>query len=233
MKIMSHTGCEVFVGHFQGNAMKKWLEEIEVHSTNRVSIDPRISIITAFTDKSKAITALQLELSNMPYANACPIGKNKWTNVDKIGYYVETLEKTTTEYSLLVDGYDVLFLRNIDDEFIRKFTAMDKKIIFNATKNNHPNFVIDEVENREELGAFKYLNAGVVFGKTTDLLAFYKEVMELTKRTDIMNPWNSEQLYVRMASNGKKDIGFDHQCILFQTFSKAEKIVCGNALMII
>lgn len=233
MKIIGHTGCEVFVGHFQGNAMKKWVDVVTECSQNRVTIDPRINVITAFTDKDLAITALQLEHSNMPYVNACPQGQTSWTNIDKVKYYVEALEKTTSEYALLVDGYDVLFLRNIDDEFIRKFETIGKKVLFNATKNNHPNFAIDTVENRDSLGEFKYLNAGVVFGKTADLLEFYKEVLAFTQKEEIMNPWNSEQLYVRMASNEKEYVGFDHQCILFQTFSKAERTMCGSTIMIV
>lgn len=231
-KILSHTGNSVYIGHFQGNAMKYFLDIVEEYSMNRVTISPRVSVITNFTNKKQAITALQLELSNMPYVNACPEETKKWSNVDKIKNYVDTLEKTTSEFSLLVDGYDVLFFRDIDDEFIQKFNEMQKKILFNATKNNHPNFEIDYVENREELGEFKYLNAGVVFGRTEDLLSFYREVLDLTQKTDIMNPWQSEQLYVRIAANGKEDISYDHECHLFQTFSKANKTVCGNTVII-
>lgn len=233
MKVIGHTGCEVFIGHFQGNVMKKWVDVIENYSTFKVVIDPRVSVITAFTEKNKAITALQLEISNMPYVNACPIGETEWTNIDKIKYYVDALEKTTSEYTLLVDGYDVLFLRNIDEEFIRKFELIGHNVLFNATKNNYPNFEIDQIENRDLLGNFKYLNAGVAFGKTAELLKFYKEVLALTKRTDIINPWNSEQLYVRMASNGNDKVGFDYQCILFQTFSKAQRTICGGNIMIV
>ena len=231
-KILSHTGNSVYIGHFQGNAMKYFLDIVEEYSMNRVTISPRVSVITNFKNKKQAITALKLELSNMPYVNACPEETKKWSNVDKIKNYVDTLEKTTSEFSLLVDGYDVLFFRDIDDEFIQKFNEMHKKILFNATKNNHPNFEIDYVENREELGEFKYLNAGVVFGRTEDLLSFYREVLDLTQKTDIMNPWQSEQLYVRIAANGKEDISYDHECHLFQTFSKANKTVCGNTVII-
>ncbi|MCI9183207.1 MAG: hypothetical protein HFG90_08205 [Acholeplasmatales bacterium] len=232
-KILSHTGNEVYVGHFQGNAMKKSMDIIEEYSANRIEISPRISVITTFTNKNKAITALQLELSNMPYINACPEGVEEWTNIDKIKYYVGALEQTTSEYCLLVDGYDVLFFKNLDETFIQKFEHLNTKILFNATKNNHPNMEIDIIENRDSLGEFKYLNAGVVFGKTQDLLKFYKEVLITTQRKDIMNPWNSEQLFVRIVANGNPDVSFDHQCALFQTFSKTEKTVCGNTAIII
>ncbi|MDE7264618.1 MAG: hypothetical protein K2N64_08160 [Anaeroplasmataceae bacterium] len=232
-KILSYSGNEVYIGHFQGNAIKHFLDIVEEYSSNQITISPRVGVITTFTDKNQAITALQLELSNMPYVNACPEGKTEWTNIDKIKCYVDALEKSTNEYSLLVDGYDVLFFKNIDDEFISKFESMGKKIMFNATKNNHPNVSIDVVENRDELGEFKYLNAGVVFGKTEDLLEFYKEVLEMTSRKDIMNPWRSEQLYVRMTANGKEYVGFDYNCLLFQTFSKTNKTICGNTVIIV
>lgn len=232
-KILSHTGNEVYIGHFQGNAMKKSMDIVEAYSAKKVEISPRISVITAFTNKDKAITALQLELSSMPYVNACPADVKVWTNILKIKFYVEALEQTTSEYSLLVDGYDVLFFRNLDESFIQKFEELKTKVLFNATKNNHPNMEIDFVENRAALGAFKYLNAGVVFGKTSDLLKCYKKVLELTERKDIMNPWNSEQLLIRIAANGNSDVSFDHQCILFQTFSKTEKTICGNTVIIV
>lgn len=234
LRVLSHTGNEVYVGHFQGNAIKKSLDIVEEYSSHKVTISPRVSVITAFNDKEQAITALQLELSGMPYVNACPEGTSKWSNVDKIKYYIDALEKTTSEYTMLVDGYDVLIFRNIDDTFILKFEEMNKKILYNATKNNHPNMaLLDYVANRDELGEFKYLNAGVAFGKTEDLLNFYKEALELTKREDIYNPWNSEQLYIRMAANQKEEIGIDYECKLFQTFSKTVKTVCGSTAIII
>lgn len=231
--VLSHTGNTFYLGHFQGNVMKKYMDLVAEYSSKKITISPRISVITAFNDKTQAITALQLELSGMPYVNACPEGTENWTNVDKIRYFVSALEQTTTEYSLLVDAYDVLFFNNLDEIFIHKFNNMGTKILYNATKNNHPNIEIDYVENRDELGEFKYLNAGIVFGKTADLLAFYKEVLDLTTKKTIMNPWNSEQLYVRIAANGKSYVTFDHQCILFQTFSKTVKTVCGNTVIII
>ena len=233
-KLLSHTGNEIFVGHLQGNAIKNYLDVVEEYSSKKITISPRVSVITAFTEKEKAITALQLELSGMPYVNACPAGTTSWSNVDKIRYFVDALEKNTTEYALLVDGYDVLFFNDINDFFIQKFELMNTKILFNATKNNHPKIeALDYVENRDALGEFKYLNAGVVFGKTQDLLLFYKEVLELTKRANIINPWKSEQLYVRMAANSKSYVSIDHQCILFQTFSKTKKTVCGSTVIII
>lgn len=231
--VLSHTGNAFHLGHFQGDVMKKHMDLVAEYSSKKVTISPRISVITAFTDKTQAITALQLELSGMPYVNSCPEGTTSWSNVDKIKYFVSALERTTTEYSLLVDAYDVLFFNDVDDVFIQKFNNMGTKILFNATKNNHPKLEVDYVENRDALGEFKYLNAGVVFGKTADLLAFYKEALALTNDKTIRNPWNSEQLYVRIAADGKSYVSFDHQCILFQTFSKTVKTVCGNTAIII
>ncbi len=232
-RILSHTGNEVYIGHFQGDVMKKYTEIIEEFSKVKINISPRISVITNYTNKDEAITALQLENSCMPYINACGEFNGRWTNIEKIQNYVNALEQTVSEYSLLVDGYDVLFFKDIDDNFIEKFQKFGKKILFNATKNNYPNFEIDTVENRDSLGEFKYLNAGVVFGKTEDLLAFYKEVLEKTKDNTIRNPWNSEQLFVRIVSNGKEYVSFDNECILFQTFSKTSKAVCGNTIIIV
>lgn len=233
INIISHTGNIPYIGHFQGKCINKYVDVVEEYGTKEVKIDESISVIMAFNDKEKAISALQLELSKMPYTNACKDLNRKWSNVLKIEYFLEELKKTTSEYSLLTDAYDVVFFKDLDKEFIYKFERMNKKIIFNATKNNHPNFKIDTISNRCELGEFKYLNAGIVFGKTKDLIEFYEEALENTKRNDIRNPWESEQLFIRMTSDGKEYVGIDSECILFQTFSKTNRTECGNSVIIV
>lgn len=232
-KILSHTGNEVYIGHFQGNTIKKYLDIVEECSLRNVIINPKIQVITVFTDPSKALTALQLERSQMPYLNAYKETDKEFSNVDKILYYVDALKKTTSEYSLLVDGYDVLFMRNLDEGFIEEFKKFKVDILFNATKNNYPNFTIDDVKERNQLGEFQYLNAGVVFGKTSDLLSFYEEALLNTKNDEIINPWNSEQLYIRYTANGKKNLSFDSNCVLFQTFSRTSVTTIGETLIIV
>lgn len=232
MKVLSHTGNQVYIGHFQGNAMKHYLDEVAILSNIQVSIAAEISVITIFSDKESALTALQLENCGIAYTNAYrPIGK-RWSNVDKIKLFAEQLAQTQTPYTLLVDAHDVLFLKDLDQAFIQKFQAFNKRVVYNATKNNYPNFDIDHVEDREQLGDFKYLNAGVVFGETQALLALYQEMIELIQSKEIVNPWESEQLYVRIAANGKEHVGFDHNCVLFQTFAKTQKTNLGNTLII-
>lgn len=230
IKVIGHEGHRPYVGHFQGNAVKKYIDIFEGLIENKVIISPRISVITVFTDKEKAVGAIQLEASNQAYVNAYKEENKPWSNPDKIKYYIEELEKTTTEYALLMDGYDVVFIKNIDDEFIKAFEGMNKRIIFNATKNNYPKITLnDEYSNNE----FKYLNAGLAFGYTKDLLSFYKKAYELTKDLRIMNPWNSEQLYIRLAAKNNENVGIDSECRLFQTFSKTTKTQLGNNIIII
>ncbi len=230
LKVISHEGHRPYVGHFQGNAVKKHLEVFEGLLQNKVIVSPRVSVITVFTEKEKAVGAIQLESSNQAYVNAYKEENKPWSNPDKIKYYIDVLEKTTSEYALLMDGYDVVFIKNIDDEFIKAFEGMNKRIIFNATKNNYPKITLnDEYSNNE----FKYLNAGLVFGYTADLLSFYKKAYELTKDLRIMNPWKSEQLYIRLAAKNNENVGIDSECRLFQTFSKTTKTQLGNNIIII
>lgn len=230
LKVISHEGHRPYVGHFQGNAVKKHLEVFEGLLQNKVIISPRVSVITVFTEKEKAVGAIQLESSNQAYVNAYKEENKPWSNPDKIKYYIDVLEKTTSEYALLMDGYDVVFIKNIDEEFIKAFEGINKRIIFNATKNNYPKITLnDEYSNNE----FKYLNAGLVFGYTADLLSFYKKAYELTKDLKIMNPWKSEQLYIRLAAKNNENVGIDSECRLFQTFSKTTKTQLGNNIIII
>lgn len=232
MKILGHNGNEVYIGHFQGLDIANYMDVVEEYTSKKVNISPRISVITAFTDRSRAIAVAQLENSNVGYVNACYESLENWSNVDKIKYYVEALEKTVSEYTLLIDAYDVVFFKDVDESFIEGFHRIGKKVLYNATKNLYPRFEIDRVENRETLGEFKYLNAGVCFGKTEDLLSFYKEALENTKRKGIVNPWNSEQLFIKLTSDGKSEVGFDYNCELMQTFSGTKRMTCGNTIII-
>lgn len=230
LKVISHEGHRPYIGHFQGNAVKKYLEVFEGLLQKKVIVSPRVSVITVFTEKEKAVGAIQLESSNQAYVNAYKEENKPWSNPNKIKYYIDVLEKTTSEYALLMDGYDVVFIKNIDEEFIKAFEGMNKRIIFNATKNNYPKITLnDEYSNNE----FKYLNAGLVFGYTADLLSFYKKAYELTKDLRIMNPWKSEQLYIRLAAKNDENVGIDSECRLFQTFSKTTKTQLGNNIIII
>ena len=112
--ILSYTGNSVYIGHFQGEVIKNYTDIVTEYSTKQISVSPKVSVITAFNNKDEAITALQLELSNVDYKNGCSDITNSWSNVDKIKYYVDMLSKTTSEYSLLVDAYDVLFFKSIE-----------------------------------------------------------------------------------------------------------------------
>lgn len=231
MNVLSHTGNLAYVGHFQGNAMKNYVDVCDEFSKKAITVTPKVSVIMAYNNEEKAITALQLKLSNQAYENACTNKEKAWTNIDKIKYYVDALEKTLSEYTLLVDAYDVVFFKNIDDEFIEKYKTMNKEIVFNATKNNYPNLTIEGEKLGE--GEFKYLNAGIAFGKTEKLLELYKEALRQTQREDIINPWKSEQLFVRLSAINNENVGIDSECKLFQTFSKTQRVECGTNIIIL
>lgn len=232
-KILNRNNKEFFIGHFQGNVINKNMDIVNSFQYKRFNINSNIEVITIFTDSNHALTAKQLDFNNLSYINAYIPTSEKWTNVYKIKCFLEQLKKTNKEYSLLVDGHDVLFFRDLNNDFIDSFNSYNKDIIFNASKNNYPNMEIDFIQNRDQLGEFKYLNAGIVFGKTSSLLNLYQKAYEISLSTDIANPWQSEQLFIRIASNNDPSIFIDYKSELFQTFAKTKRLTFDDWLIIV
>lgn len=147
-----------------------------------------ISIITLFTDNDKAILASQLDANNISYINAA---KNieSFVKAFKPCYYKDALEKVKSEYSLLMDAYDT---KINGFEGIRDIPVYyGKKIIYSAWKYHFPTFFNIDFGVREE-NSLKYINSGVVFGKTNDLLEFYKNLSEYIKQN-----YNDTDCYVK------------------------------------
>ena len=188
---------EVNILHFQGGNIFP-LDKIFNIVKNNAELKPisNLSIISCWTDDSKCHLLHQLTKNNINLINALPEDydfSQKWDMRNKIRYYINCLENINTTYSLLLDGYDVLFVST--DNILNKFKNKGYKIIFNTTINNYPDEKIDIIYNNEKY-EFKYFNAGCCIGYTSELLKFYKECLEYI---NIENKLNSEQKILRHA----------------------------------
>lgn len=198
LQVINKYNNPVNILHFQGKNINILPKTVLVIANNAVlnKLDSRLTILTVFTNKQKAILAQQLEKNNIPYINALPNDYDlhqEWKMPNKIKFFIDKLEKINTEFTLILDAYDVLICSF--DKLIEKFLKQKYHILYNSTYNNFPDEDIDYIKNRESYDDFMlYMNAGCCIGYTKDLLRFYKECYEYI---NIENELNSEQKVIR------------------------------------
>lgn len=212
--------------HFQGKAKQHYSGLLQMMVQNKLTNDPRITIVTCATDESQSKLITQLKQNNIPYVNCFqPTYYHIWDNTHKIKYLVDYLKTIQdNQIYMIVDGYDVAIqsLEGLYDKFI----ATGKEIMFNATKHNWPKISIDRLHERDFIGEFKYFNAGVCMGYGKALKDFYNQCLEEHMNTT-ENPWDSEQFIIRKVwANYSEDlnrtIDFDYNCTMFQTFGSTQ-----------
>ena len=188
-------------------------------------IPNEITIITCSNRKdSVGLLIPQLKRSNIKYINTVPLGI-EFNNVMKIPYIVQSLKNVNTEYVLILDAFDVLFSED-NTNILDTFNTFNKKLVFNASKNNYPDEEIDIIKNRDMLGPFKYFNAGCCLGETSYTLDFYKKCLEIIT---IENPHKSEQYILRhIFNNEQNSICIDNECKIFQTLGRCKTLFDGN-----
>lgn len=208
--------------HFQGKARYHYEKLFDEMSQLRLNNDPRLVIVTCASDETLSPLINQYKQSNIPYVNIYRprYYAGGWSNTLKMSLFIEFLKTLSNDQIVLfTDGYDVA-VRSLDAIYDR-FKQKKKRIVFNATKHNYPDVSIDRLYNRDFIGEFKYFNAGCCIGYAGDLLKFYEEAKSILDR-GVYNPWDSEQLIIRMAwakySEQESDfIGIDSDCSIFQT----------------
>ena len=220
MKILNHNRKEFCVAHFQSKCQSNYPQVIEVINKQDIVIPEDVEIITVTNRQNVSILVEQLKKFNIGFINKVPQGIY-WTNLKKIGYIIEGLLEVKSKYALILDADDVLLTKDIIN-IVDKFSLYNKKLIFGATKNNHPDYVIDKIYDRDFRGEYRYLNAGSCFGTVDFCLEFYTKTNEILQTVIIYNPYKSEQLIIRNAFKDVTDlVDFDYQCKLFQTFCGA------------
>ena len=207
--------------HFPGSASyfkEYWIDLFEKNAVFKEA--ENLTIITFATNEDESPLITQLKRNGVKYINAVD-SEAAWVNTQKISYLLKALEQVTTDYVLVLDGYDVV-IQDLNG-ILEKFKELNYRILFNATNNNYPEIEVDSIPNRDKLGDFCYLNAGGCIGYREDLKKFYKEVLEIQDKVE--NPNNSEQLLVRTVFakySDKKDNDFvfiDYSSMIFQVWN--------------
>lgn len=233
--IVNSKNTPINISHFQGTSQDRLDTLIsKINDTSVLDNFPsnELSIITVYTDEDKCILSKQLKKFGIPFINGITgkedrVANKPWEMPDKIYYILNALSMVKTEYVLILDGYDVLI--NSFDNILYKFKNLySVRMLFNATKNNYPNVLVDRIHDRDWRGDFRYFNAGCAIGYTSDFLAFYQECYKI--RSQIPNIWDSEQYILRnIFAKYSEDltnspIDFDWKCDIFQTYMNTVQI---------
>jgi hypothetical protein len=224
---VNHNGERFLIAHFQSRSLSfNGLAAAEFMATE-ISVPPAVTIVTFATADiaAEALLPRQLDGAGIGYINPAR-DVAPWQNWLKIPLLLEVLPAVQTEYVLALDGRDVLLTGALDDIFARLASYPGISVLLGAQKFQYPPFAIEEFGDRQSLGAFAYINAGTVFGRTADVGRFYQRV------AGVDSPSRTEQLRVRSAfAECHDEVWFDHHCRIFQTFGQASLEDCGDGLI--
>lgn len=192
----------------------------EAHECPKLKSVSGITVVTSFTERDKSVLVSQLERSSINYVNAAD-GIDVFVKAFKPSYYASALEKVDTEYSLVVDSYDVII--NSFEGIEGVLSSYGKKVIYGAWKIHFPNFIDVDFGSDNDL---KYLNSGVVFGRTEDLRNFYSELSRYTEENfsngnTLVKDFEQYWIYRFLEENSGwlNDVGIDFNEILVTNFS--------------
>ena len=222
MRILNAYGEDFLIAHFQGGCAVSFNPLLIDFSKRDITLPGNISVVTMCNVPRKSMLIKQLDRNGIAYLNDADTDDEWWSNTDKIKYITSALPKVKTEFVLVLDASDVLFA-NSPGHIFDLFCVYDKKLVFGATKVNHPKQNIDRIRDRDWRGDFRYFNAGTAFGYTADARRFYGLVRDIHESGRIRNPDESEQLIVRHAFAECTDwVDFDWKCSMFQTFGNTD-----------
>lgn len=222
MKFYNNNNNNILIGHFPGKTKQEFFDLINKVKDIKFALPDNITIISLITPEQIPYSPLVYQVieNNYKYLNIVNDRYMRWEKANKAKLIYESLLQSPTEYSLILDGNDVVILDDLTD-IINRFNAYGKKVLFNPTFYMYPHIKVDDVPNREKLGKYCYLNAGCCFGKTLDLINFYKKVKNEINKDN--HPIESEQYYVRKVFDKNQDtVFFDYKCSIFQCFHKAQ-----------
>ena len=186
---------------------------------NAISKPDNLTIVTSFTDREKALLIDQLDRNSINYINALEgIATEDFIKAFRPVYYYNVLKNVSTEYTLMLDAYDTA-VKSLDNlEELTEYYGKD--IIYNASLISFTRELEYEMGVPEEK-MWRKLNAGVAYGKTDKILAFYHELSDYINKNYNDKPRikNFEQWWLIGFLNiykGKVKIGVDYDFKAFE-----------------
>mgnify|MGYP000047808915 CR=1 FL=1 len=213
MKILSKTGKEACAIHFCGYSKKNLSSYLYRMSQQTVMKPSNATIITFAQEHLYYPLIEQLTKSGISYVNLAEdiIG---WENTLKPSLILQSLEKVTTEYAVILDAADVVLTESFSD-IVELYQTYGKDILFSGNSVQYPNVPLDSLTSRECWGTEKYINSGCIIGKKAALKTFFTAVVAGGNEN---NKWKSDQYMVRAVFDAYKDIAaIDYYSKCFQS----------------
>lgn len=213
MKILSKTGKEACAIHFCGYSKKNLSSYLYRMSQQIVTKPSNVTIITFAQDNLHYPLIEQLTKSNIEYVNLAKdiVG---WENTLKPSLILQSLEKVSTEYAVILDAADVVLTETFSD-IVELYQTYGKDILFSGNSVQYPNVPLDSLTSRESWGTEKYINSGCIIGKKAALKTFFTAVVAGGNEN---NKWKSDQYMVRAVFDAYKDIAaIDYYSKCFQS----------------
>jgi hypothetical protein len=144
---------------------------------------------------------------------------NNWKNPNKISLLVDFLPNIKTEYTMVLDAYDVLLVNNMKD-IITDFESFGSMILFNATYGTYPEDKKGLYCNMEKSlkpnDFFCHLNSGCFLGKTDYVKYLYN--LALSHEDNVTKKYHySDQIKIKKFYVEKfPEIQIDSKCKIFQ-----------------
>lgn len=189
-----------------------------------------VSVYIVNSKKSKGLAEQTCEKNGVPY-QVLNDGKPGWLNARKLSLILDALKHTDTDYTMVLDSFDVV-VTDGTEEILKRFKESGKKILFNSeiyawpVKEECPQLVdVEKYEKETSEGSpFCHLNSGVWIGHTDYALWLYEEVKKLHgppfSDSKHWNVRNSDQGIIRYFAKDKPEIGRDYKCKVFQALFK-------------
>ena len=212
---------ECYICHAFGRTFTRANYILENNFNNKIKINPDITLVSPMNEYcyKNSYLVKQLNLNDIPVMKSNKIfyiNEADWNNTFKIEAIIEILEKTTTEFAVVLDGKDTCIIKDLDNNFINDFKKYNADIVYNSMAERYPNIRLDGEQSLTNTNHC-YINAGLCIGYTDKLLDFYKECLANINNT--VNGWDdkpSEQYIVRYtAINSSVIVKCDYNKTLF------------------
>ena len=216
---LHYNECTPNIAHFPGKEKEYFSNVLNALAFNKVKKPENLDIVVVHTldlTPDNCPLLRQFKQNNIEYYNS--IDKEiKWKATDKLKYIEKALAKCTKENVLILDANDVAIISF--DNILARFASCGYDILYNGTSVRYPDMHLDTVENRDQYGIFKYLNAGCCIGKLSALRKFYREAKYYQEIFDETSEYKtrSEQFFIRIAFDlTDEKVFFDYKSEIFQ-----------------
>lgn len=157
---------------------------------------------------------------------------NEYTGLSdkpRLLYHAINDGKITEDYILFVDSWDLVFAAH-PSEVMLKFLSMESDVIISSEKNCFPEDLKSEYDKLPWTSSYKYLNSGVIIGKTEAIFELLKSMDAPNLPRDYYDPekgcnihYNDQFLYMEQYLKQPVQMKLDYQQSIAQTMHDVEE----------